>query len=269
MLNKNRKLNIILNLIGLIFALLMNFLALSLPLNGKSTKDLSEQYTNLFVPAPIAFSIWSIIYLFLIIFVGISLFKYHKSDEKSLSLVDSIGSWFWWSCVANGLWIITWHYEKIFFSVIVMLFLLFSLSKIYVNLVQRRPLPINQSIWTLVPFSVYLGWISVATIANFAAFFVSIQWAGLGISPLTWTKIVIGIAIMLAIIMVLKFQDLVFALVVIWALFCIYYRHYGSISNDEKSISFVALTGFIFLSIYTFMMLVGKKSYLFDKELVI
>jgi multidrug transporter EmrE-like cation transporter len=73
------------------------------------------------------------------------------------------------------------------------------------------------------PFIVYLGWISVATIANFTALLVAYKWIPLSIAPAYWSAAMILIAILLAVLMLKKFQAIAFALVVAWALWGIYY----------------------------------------------
>ncbi len=266
MANHNRRLFLMMNVIGFIFSIVMNFLAIALPLNGNDTRTLSEKYTNLFVPAPFAFSIWSVIYLSLLIFVIISLIAYAKDDQATLAKTDAIGPWFFWSAMCNGLWIVAWHYEQLFLSICIMLALLYSLIKIYTSLHALRPLPWKTSLWLLIPFSIYLGWISVATIANFAAFFVSISWEGFGLEPSLWAKIMMTIAALLALIVVLKKQDIAFVFVVMWALFAIYSRHYNASLVPEQEIGKFALTLLIFLSIYSFLMVMGRKFYLFEKK---
>jgi len=72
------------------------------------------------------------------------------------------------------------------------------------------------------PFIVYLGWISVATIANITALLVAYKWTALSIAPVYWSAAMILIAIVLALLMVKKFQVVSFTLVVAWALWGIY-----------------------------------------------
>ncbi|WP_169086988.1 tryptophan-rich sensory protein [Paenibacillus sp. PL91] len=116
-----------LNVIGLAAVLAVNGLAQWLPINGKTTGELSAKYPLLITPAPYAFSIWSIIYLLLIGFVAYQL-RPQAANSKAL---QSIGPWFPISCLLNVAWILVWHYEKLTASVFVMLGLLLSLIAIY------------------------------------------------------------------------------------------------------------------------------------------
>ena len=114
-----------LNLIAFVFMITMNYLANALPLNGKTTGQLSDQYPNLFTPAGITFSIWGVIYLLLLVFIILQLWG---SQQK---LVSSMGWAFVASALFNGLWILAWHYERTGLSVLIMLGLLASL--IFIN----------------------------------------------------------------------------------------------------------------------------------------
>jgi hypothetical protein len=67
------------------------------------------------------------------------------------------------------------------------------------------------------PFSVYLGWITIATIADVSATLVSLKWDGFGIGPETWAILIILIALVIAILMAVRRRDVAYELVIIWA----------------------------------------------------
>ena len=157
----------------------MNYLANALPLNGKTTGQLSDAYPNLFTPAGVTFSIWGFIYILLLIFCVI---QFTTSYQAAIS---RIGWLFGFTCVFNALWIVAWHYERLPLSLILMLGLLVSL--IWIN-VFIRGLP---DAFIKAGFGVYLGWICIATIANVSALLVNYGWGGFGISEQTWTIIMI------------------------------------------------------------------------------
>ena len=221
---KNKQKLAILNLIGLIFALVLNGMANGLPMNGKTTGELSDAYPNLFVPAGFTFAIWGIIYLGLTAFVVYQLvFAFSKKDDSSF--IEEIGIWFFVSCLANGSWIVAWHYQYVFISLIIMLAILFSLIKIYENLQIGIATPRPREKWLVyVPFSIYLGWITVATIANVTTLFVHIDWNGFGIAPELWTMLVISVGTLITLTMLNRRRDIPYSLVVIWA-------YYGIISK--------------------------------------
>lgn len=165
----------------LLFAgmIVMNYLANALPLNNKTTGQLSDSYPNLFVPAGITFSIWGIIYLLLGVFCGIQFLGSHKG------LLLKIGWLFAWSCLLNGIWIVFWHYEKLPLSLIVMILLLGILTLLNFR-IQNLSLGLVK-----VTFGIYLGWICIATIANVTTLLVHYNWNGFGISEEIWAIIMI------------------------------------------------------------------------------
>jgi hypothetical protein len=220
--------SIILNIIFFAVMITANTLANTLPINGFTTGELSDMYPNLFVPAGVTFSIWGLIYLLLLIFV-VTQTVAAFSEKASKYLLSPLASWaFALTCVLNSLWIITWHYQMVFLSVVVML--LFLATLIY--LVKRMDSERIENFWSRfavkLPFSIYLGWISVATIANITALLVHWNWNGFGIPENIWTIIMIGAGTFLAATMMLKRADIFYALVVIWAF-------YGIIIKREAS----------------------------------
>jgi hypothetical protein len=210
-----------LNIIGFMVVIVVNTLANALPIAGKNTGEVSALYPSLFTPAGFTFSIWGVIYLLLLIFViyqAKGLFG--KANELTSKLVTQIGIWFFISCIANASWIFVWHHQMISASLLIMLVILFSLIKIYLNLeIGKSTESGSQSYLVKIPFSVYLGWISVATIANASIFLINIGWKGFGLSPEFWTVLIIAAAIAITILMLIKRKDIFFSLVILWAFF--------------------------------------------------
>ncbi len=199
----------------------VNFLANGLPLNNRSTGAISDAYPNLFAPAGAAFSIWGLIYLLLGAYV---LYQFVNKDQKIDALIKKINPFFITSSLANIAWIFTWHYDYIGFSVIIMAALLFFLIKIAdIIRVQKFSLQEKLFIWT--PFSVYFGWITVATIANITVFLVSIGWKGFGIADFIWTSIILLVGTLIGIWRMQKDKNIVYALVLVWAYSWILFKH--------------------------------------------
>ncbi|MFH1381718.1 MAG: tryptophan-rich sensory protein, partial [Chloroflexota bacterium] len=167
-MNKSRLLFLaIMNLIGFLGTVVVNGLSNALPLNGKTAGELSDQYPNLFVPAGLTFSIWGIIYILLAIFVIYGRIVAVKKDTQKSSFIENIGVLFFISCLANMGWIFAWHYEIVPLSVLIMLILLVTLIAIYLRLrIGRSDSSKTEKYLVHLPFSVYLGWITIATIAN-------------------------------------------------------------------------------------------------------
>lgn len=200
------------NIISLIVTLFVNFLAIALPLNGKTTQELSDTYPNLFVPAGYVFSIWSVIYTLLIVFV---IFQTVYRDKVFNSIVSGL---FILSNIFNSIWIFLWHYEQILLSLIVMIALLSTLIGIYWQLRIGLTDIESREKWAVhVPFSVYLGWITVATVANITVFLLSINWDGFGIGEEIWTGIVLFVATIITMTLVITRNDFAYGIVPVWA----------------------------------------------------
>lgn len=219
----NTKTLSILNLAGFIFTIVVNAMANALPINDLNTGQLSDMYPNLFVPAGFTFSIWGVIYLWLAIFAIYGIVSAFSSDASRGAWIDKIGPWFLVQAIFNGAWIFAWHYQIVWLSLLLMLGILGSLimmhRKLGVGEVAEVP-----AITFLVraPISIYLGWITVATVANVTTLLVDAGWGGFGIAEWIWAAIVIIVAADITILMQFRKGDFFHSFVVLWALFGIY-----------------------------------------------
>lgn len=218
---KNPNLLIIINLIAFIAVLVMNTLANSLPLNGHTPGQLSDMYPNLFVPAGITFSIWGVIYTWLLVFMGIqvvALFS-KKLSEKVFPWVLRLGNYFVQSSLLNIAWLFAWHWQLMGLSVLIMFCLLATLLHTSIAVGIGNAKYNTQEKWLVhAPFGIYLGWISIATIANITAFLVSIKWQAWGISEFHWTTTMIIIGTVIALFVVVVRNNIFYGMAVIWAL---------------------------------------------------
>lgn len=230
----------ILNTIGFIVTIIVNGLANGIPLNGKTTGEISDSYPDLFAPAGITFAIWGVIYAGLGLFILYQLGFLSKDKKEYLEFVSRIGWSFVIASIANSLWIIAWHYDKIGISVLIMLILLISLIDIYEKVNKNKASSIIQKIAVQWVFSIYLSWISVATIANITTFLVSINWNGFGIPPQIWTMLVILIATILTLGFVFYKKDIPYALVTEWAFLGILIKHVTFFGGEYKGIIIIA-----------------------------
>ena len=215
-----------LNTLALCAMVVFNYLAVSLPLNGLTTGQVSDLYPNLFVPSGITFSVWGLIYLMLLASICYQVYALIKKDQRALLGQSLIGLWFAISSFFNIVWLFSWHYKLPLISLFIMLALLFSLIQIYKNLgVGVRQTKHSERFFMHLPYSLYLGWISVATIANTTAVLVHYGFSGWGIPPQFYTALMVLIAGLLAMAFLQYNVDLFYALPVAWACFGIYYRH--------------------------------------------
>jgi hypothetical protein len=224
-----------LNLILFAGMIVMNYLANALPLNGKTTGELSASWPNLFVPAGITFSIWGVIYILLLIFCVI---QFTTSYQVA---IGRIGWLFGLTCLFNGLWIVAWHYERLPLSLILMAGLLVCL--IWINIF-IRDLPDG---FIKAGFGVYLGWICIATIANVTALLVSQGWQGFAISEQTWAIIMILVGAVIVSLTIWRMSNPYIGLAVVWAFAGIMIRR----QDDHRAIFMTAAVAAVVVAVVT------------------
>jgi benzodiazapine receptor len=202
------------NILSTALALTVNILASALPLNGQNTGEISDRFKVYFVPAGYVFAIWGVIYIGWIAF---SIYQARPAQRENPRL-QNLGYLYALSGVFNAAWLFCWHYNQFGLSVLVMLALLLSLIASYLRLdVARTPVSTMEK-WSVdIPFSIYLGWISVATIANITDYLYLIQWDGFGIAPQTWAVIMIVVASVLGILMTVTRRDSAYNFVLAWS----------------------------------------------------
>jgi hypothetical protein len=227
------------NILLFIAVVVMNYLANALPIAGRTPAEVSDMFPTLFTPAGFTFSIWGIIYLLLL---GFNIYQARFFNKEAPSFMLRIGWLFGLSCVANIGWLLAFHHLQISLSMLVMLVLLGSLMAIYLRLETEG----RAQFWLVrLPFSVYLGWISVATIANTSILFSHLGWDGEPGGPQFWAAIVIAAAVAIGILAVVKRRDFAFALVIVWALFGIFSKRIGNISDQDGTVELAAIIGMI------------------------
>jgi len=241
-LNSNHKVYQGLNILGFIGMVIVNFLANYLPINNIDTGEVSDLYPNLFTPAGFTFSIWGLIYLLLAIFVVYQGRNILEKNPAEYPFVNRIGFLFFTSCVLNSAWIFAWHYLQVGLSLIIMLLLLVNLIILYTRLNTPDSLD-PPRVNTLVKpvFSIYLGWITIATVANFTAFFVDIEWGRFGLSETFWMIVITIVATGIVLAFINKNKDWIYGLVPIWAFIGIISKRLASEPVETGVITVVAI----------------------------
>lgn len=208
---------------GLAFGsmIFINYLSNTGLINNNTNATVSREVQNLFTPAGYAFSIWGIIYLLVLGFViyqGLYLFQ----KKPDTSLAEKMGFWFIISCMLNSLWLFAWLHEQLLLSVVIMALLLVSLLQIHFKTHKlNEKSTLKYTFLVRLPFSIYMGWISVALIANVAGYLTKIGWDGFGMSEVFWTITMISIAGLLNLFVTWNRNLPEFALVGAWALIAI------------------------------------------------
>jgi hypothetical protein len=251
----------LLNLAGFLGTIVVNGLANALPINNKTTGELSDQYPNLFVPAGLTFSIWGIIYILLAMFVIYQLIVTFRENEPGLIPFQKIGFLFFISSILNISWIFAWQYEIVPLSLLIMLLLLASLLAIYLRLgLGKKGATKKEQYLTHLPFSVYLGWITIATIANVTALLVDLKWNRFGLSEQAWAVAVIMVGIAITLSVLFSRQDIYYCLVVDWALLGILIKRLAD-SISVQSVIIVTIVGLVLITVGILVQAARRKVY--------
>lgn len=202
------------NILSMVLAITVNVLAAALPLNGQNTGEISDRFKVYFVPAGYVFSIWGLIYIGWIAFAVYQALPTQKEDPR----LRRLGYWFALSGLFNAAWLFCWHYNRFGLSVLVMLALLGLLIASYLRLNVGRTRPSSAARWCVdIPLSVYLGWITVATVANISDWLYFVHWDGLGLDPQLWAVVMLVVAAVIGGLMARTRRDAAYVLVLVWS----------------------------------------------------
>lgn len=239
----------------------VNALANILPINGIGTGAVSDSYPNLFAPAGLTFAIWGVIYLLLLGYVLYELGAFRPEREqfppgttKRVALLFALSSF------ANAAWIFSWHYGRIGLSLLLMLTILVSLIAINADLVRHHASK-REKLFVRLPFSVYFGWITVATIANVTTLLVDLDWDGFGVAPSIWTVVVLAVGTAIGIATLRRHRDVAYGLVFLWAYFGIWFKH-TSYDGFRSQYPLVILAVALFFALFVlaeFSLLLSRK----------
>ncbi len=202
------------NILAFAVMILVNVLSNALPINGQSMADISARYPSLFTPAGFTFSIWGVIYLALLAFVTWQALPAQRNNRQ----IARISPWFKINCIANAAWLIAFHYDQLVLSMLLMLVVLATLIRIYrILIAEIDAAPFLQHLVLYLPFSIYIGWIVAATIANASILQTAFDLNTAGLDPVSWTLLKLALAGAIAATMLLRFRDVPFAVAVAWA----------------------------------------------------
>lgn len=203
------------NILAFVLTVIVNGVAGGTDLiGGKNTAAISDANPTLITPAGYVFAIWGVIYLLLGAFVVYQALP----GQRSRPFQGRVGWLFVASSAFNILWLFAWQYELLTTSVALMFLLLASLIFIYLRLdIGRAKAGKGERLAVHLPFSVYLGWITIATIADVSATLVSLGWDGFGLDPEAWALLIILIATVIASLVAIMRRDIAYELVIVWA----------------------------------------------------
>ncbi len=195
--------------------IVVNVLANALPINGLTTGEISDRFRVYFVPAGYVFSIWGLIYAGLLAYMIFQALPVQRVNPR----LRETGWWVVLANLANGAWIFLWHYEYFVLTLLAMFLLLVALLVIYLRLGVGKFRVSSAETWAVrVPLSMYLGWITVASIANVSAVLDYVRWNQWGLSDGTWMIGMLIVVVALSAAMNFTRGDLAYAAVILWAL---------------------------------------------------
>jgi hypothetical protein len=232
--------------IAIIATLVVNTLSNFVPPGGQNIGQLANSLLSgvQILPANYAFAIWGLIYLGLIAY-GIYQYRPALEGDRTIQRVDTL---LIIACVAQIIWVLLFTLQQFWWSVLFMLAILLPLIGIYLQLDIGRGRSDRRRKWSVdIPFSVYLGWISIATIVNVASALYISGWGGDG-SATGWTVAMLVVGIVLGAIVVLQRADIAFTLVFIWAFVAIAVRQ-----SPNTAILITALVGAAILAVLLFI----------------
>jgi hypothetical protein len=154
------------------------------------------------------------------------------------------------SCLANIAWLFLWHYEVFALTIVVMVALLLLLIAIYLILGIGRTSASAAETWLVrIPFSIYLGWITVATIANVTSLLDYLNWNGWGLGPEAWAMIMLVAGAAIASAVSVTRGDIAYVLVIIWA--------FAGIAVKHNATASVAATAWVMAAVVALTLPVG------------
>lgn len=232
----------------------VNFLANALPIGGVTTGEASDSFPNLFTPAGVTFSIWGLIYLLLLVYTVYQFSSGKKNDNPNREIIfKKINQYYLATSFANIAWIFAWHHGIIWLSVLIMLVFLVLLIKI-ADILNKERFSLRDNLCIRAPFSIYFGWITVATIANITAFLVNIGWNGFGISEIVWTIVILLVGAAIGTLRAYKDKNIFYVSVLVWAYSGILLKHVTVSGFNGNYPSIIAT---IFLCIVIFLGMIG------------
>ncbi len=208
--------------LAIIATITINALANILPIAGRQTGQISDSFPSFFTPAGYVFAIWGLIYLALLAY---AIYQALPAQRDNPRLVATRGL-FVLSCIFNVAWLLCWHYLLIVPSMGMMIGLLATLVLLYLRLgVGQFAVSVAESWLARVPFSIYLGWITVATVANAVTTLIELDWNGWGLSGQVWALLLVLIAASIGVAFALSRRDIPYNLVLLWAFAGIWVAH--------------------------------------------
>jgi len=194
-----------------------------LGLGGRSMAEVTARYPNYFTPAGYAFSIWGVIYLAFIVYAAAALTR----SQRAIPFHDGVAPTLALANVLASAWVLAYRFERLPVTVALLGATLACAAVMFVRAARAVALEGVARRWAI-PFSLFLGWVSVALIANVTILLVSLGWQGGAIAPTTWAVALLGVAALLGATLAVRFANAAVPLVVAWAAIAIAVKQSGA-----------------------------------------
>ncbi|MFB3890159.1 MAG: tryptophan-rich sensory protein [Candidatus Bathyarchaeia archaeon] len=243
------------NILAFAITLAINGLTNTTLLGGKNTGQISDLYPTLITPAGYVFAIWGVIYTLLAVFVVYQALP----GQRDKPFLREVSFLFVLSCVLNVLWLFLWQYEYIALSVVLMLALLATLVAIYLRLkIGKSDAALKEKACVHLPFSVYLGWITVAAAANVAAALSSLGWVKWNPADAAYALLAIVAVLVITLVVLAARRDVAYGLVIVWALV--------GIAVKQSAVQDVALAAEIGAVVVAIAVIASAVAFRFKKQ---
>lgn len=237
-INMNPKILIAVNIITFVIMIILNSFAGAGAINGTSVGDVSDMYTNIISPAGYAFSIWGLIYLELILFIGFQFYDLINNDAK---YIKKTGWWFALTNIANSAWILIWVNNMIGIAAIVILILLYGLTQLVYKLdLEIWDAPLKDMFFVWWPIVVYFGWVLIASVQNITLFLSTLE-IGFFEGNTVLAVVLLGIVTLIYMLLIKTRNLREASLVAVWAFVAIYFEQRADYSVVAYSALFYSL----------------------------
>ena len=241
----------VVTVLAFLLTLALNTAATTLPLGGLPTNAISDQFHVYVIPAGYVFSIWGLIYTLLGAFTVWQALPRNREDDtlRDLGWLPAL------SGLLNSAWIVLFQYQVFVLTVPVIVALLVTLIAIHLRLWEHRASLTGTRYWVIrAPWSVYLGWITVATIANVAQTGKSLEVSIFGIEPSLIAAAVLLVGLAIAATFVLRFGDAAYGWVIVWAYVGVAVKESGT-----PLVAITALTGALIVAALVVAAMAGRR----------
>lgn len=198
-----------------ILTLVVNSLATTLPLNNKTTAELSDSFHIRFVPAGYVFAVWGVIYLGFVAYTIWQALPRNAANPRA----RAIGWWYIGGSIANTLWLVFWHYQYVTVTLPIMLTLLATLIVTAIRLHQQAPTGWGERLCLDMPMRIYMGWITVATVVNVTVVLFDNGLVVPDDQAVMWAVVLVAVAVGLALAQRWFRGDTAFGMVIAWAVY--------------------------------------------------